>query len=534
MFGAKADKCTFKLREDNLGDISVFAESLVKNKRLDEKTENETILIIEALAQRLVDWGLAEDADLVISGIDRLGEFRIKVAFEGEMFARPKGSIDSIEDHLLNAHDDKLEYSYHLGRNEITISVDRGHRSSLLACTVAALCAIAVYALLSLLIDEQQQQDLLANYVFPLETMYANAMLMIGAPMTFFGLLKNLTDTYIVSQRSSGIRELQTKMFITSAFAIVLAFVAFFVLSVPIAAVESSLYGDSVLVGTAVSRTFSDVVTSLITPSIFEPFAAVSPVPLMVVALLCTYALCSAGEYFATLHHAMLACYRLFSRMLHLVIALLPVFCFLALMDILLEMGFIALAETVALLVVISLGVMVLLATYAVRLRVRGIKVIPFVRKLAPLLRENLKIDSAINAAPYNTRFCTKVFKMDREMLEHYLPVLAEINLDGNCFLLAFLTLSFALVMDASLSWISMIGMAVLVLFLSLGAPNQPGGLLIGMLIIATYLGFSEELCIAIIAESFFGGLQNLVNVIGDIVMVAIEDSKQKALVKSE
>ena len=64
---------------------------------------------------------------------------------------------------------------------------------------------------------------------------------------------------------------------------------------------------------------------------------------------------------------------------------------------------------------------------------------------------------------------------------------------------------------------------AALTLFLSLGAPNQPGSILIGTLIILIYLNASDMVCMAIYLEVFFGGMQNLVNVISDIVSVAEE-----------
>ena len=75
-------------------------------------------------------------------------------------------------------------------------------------------------------------------------------------------------------------------------------------------------------------------------------------------------------------------------------------------------------------------------------------------------------------------------------------------------------------------SKLQIIGIAVLVLFLSIGAPNQPGSILIGMLIITFYLQANELILIAIYAEVFFGALQNAINVAGDIVTVAIEEQK--------
>jgi len=249
----------------------------------------------------------------------------------------------------------------------------------------------------------------------------------------------------------------------------------------------------------------------------------------MAVAILCTYALCSSGKYFETLRHAMMACYTLFSRMLHVIIAALPVFCFLAITDILLDSGLENLIELVSYFIAAGLGLLLLLAAYAIRLRKHGVSVIPFARKLVPLLRENAKIGSAIDAAPYNVRYCSKVFGMDRAMLKRNLPVLAEINLDGNCFLLVFFTLAFSFATATELTWLSFIGLAALVLFLSFGAPNQPGSILIGMLIITMYLNAFEVVCMAIYLEAFFGIAQNTVNVIGDIVIAAVEDSREKA-----
>ena len=90
----------------------------------------------------------------------------------------------------------------------------------------------------------------------------------------------------------------------------------------------------------------------------------------------------------------------------------------------------------------------------------------------------------------------------------------------------------FAFATDTDLPWISLPIMAALVLFLSLGAPNQPGSILIGTLIITMYLNSFDVVCFAIFSEAFLGIAQNLINVIGDIVMVVIDDHKKKARAK--
>lgn len=77
---------------------------------------------------------------------------------------------------------------------------------------------------------------------------------------------------------------------------------------------------------------------------------------------------------------------------------------------------------------------------------------------------------------------------------------------------------------NGALSWWNYLLLAVLVIFLSIGAPNQPGSILIGMLIIIHYLNIPNILPVAIYCEVLLGTLQNLVNVVGDIVMSVIDN----------
>ena len=510
-----------RIRDEDFELAHSFVAEQLNRKDISEEVANEVLVVFEALFQKLLDSGLDEDVELDVSHSRKLGGFNVRVGFEGRPFELFTGDEHSIEEKIQRGYEDKLDCSYRLGYNIINISVNRNYRNSLFACAIAALLAVAAYVPLHFLFDSTARSGLLDGYIFPLETMYANAALMVGAPMTFFSLLKNLTDTYVVSERSSGLGKLQAKTIITSIAAILLAIVAGFFWRIPFAdfgGMESS-YG-----GSGFDRTFADIVITAVPPSIFEPFEAISPIPLMFVALLVTYALCSAGKHFDALYQAMEACYTLFSRMLRVVVAVLPVFCFLAFLDVLLTDGFWGILLTMGYLVVISASLLLLFATYAVRLRARGVKVIPFVRKLVPLIRENIKIGSVIDAAPFNVRYCARVFGMDRDKLGRNLPVLAQVNLDGNCFIIMLIALVFVFVTGDDLAWFNVIVLGALVLFLSLGAPNQPGSILIGTLIVTMYLQSFDVVCAAIYLEAFMGSAQNIVNVIGDIVIVACDE----------
>ena len=84
----------------------------------------------------------------------------------------------------------------------------------------------------------------------------------------------------------------------------------------------------------------------------------------------------------------------------------------------------------------------------------------------------------------------------------------------------------FIFMLGIEVSWLQIVGIGFLVLFLSVGAPNQPGSIVIGILIITFYLKADGLISIAIFAEVFFGSIQNIINVLGDIVTAAIEEQK--------
>ena len=480
----------------------------------------ETMLVYEALYHNLT--GLTDSGDTVLklNVSSSFGDVRISIGFEGPMFdpLDDRGDALSPENRILSAYADKIGHSYHSGYNRISISVRRSYRQVMMSCFIAILLGIAAYALLHLAAAEKYDEFLLHEIVFPLETVFTNAILMIGAPVTFMSLIKNLTDVYILSERDSGIRRIQYSTLSTSVIAVLLAIVSAEIIkaiyTVTGMAEELTVTGNEEV-------SFSEFISSLVPPSIFEPFVTISPLPLIILAALFTYAFCSVGKFFDTLKTAVDAGYVLCSRVLSVIMSTLPFFVFTAILDLLLTYGIDGLINQLALFLIVLISLVIVAAFYAVRLKAGGVKVIPFVKDLIPLIYENFRINSVIDAVPFNVRYCARTYKFDRKKLESFLPVLAQINLDGNCYMLTLITLTLIFWSGTGISmlWVAAIG--ALVLFLSLGAPNQPGSCIIGMVIIFNFLLAKELLPLAILAEVFFGGLLNIINVIGDIVTVA-------------
>ena len=104
-----------------------------------------------------------------------------------------------------------------------------------------------------------------------------------------------------------------------------------------------------------------------------------------------------------------------------------------------------------------------------------------------------------------------------------------------NIHFIIMLTAMFYIAMsNTEVSVLNIIVIAIIVLFLSFGAPNQPGSILIGTMIVFAYLNVNDTVALALFFELFCGGLQNIINVISSIVSVAEHEAKDAKRIGGE
>ncbi len=519
----KSNSIEIAAAAEGLETAGSFIGKRLKRSNISREVRSETLLVLDALLRNLLRQGFDPDTIITVKTGSSFGEIDISLGFEGKPFVAitDEAGCPTAEDQLLREYEDKFDYSYQHGYNMVHITVKRSFQNTLLFSFVSLLMAILVYIPINAYMSTEDQIRLGEEIVFPLVKQFANAMLMIGAPVTFFSLLKNLTDIYVISEKNSVGSRLQVKTIITSVITVILAIAAGFIVADILDSQLGTFYGIGGLEG---RPSLQELIESLVPSSIFVPFETIMPFPLIFVALIVTYAFCTVGKYFDKLKAAVDACYTLFSRMLHAVMFVFPFFCFLALMYPLLGSGFIILLQILYIIVLSAASLVILAAFYLVRLLIGGVKLRPFLKHLPGLLKENYTIGSVIDAVPFNIRYCVKNYGMERRRIADKFTILAQINLDGNCYLIMLMGMLFIFMMVSQASWYHVIVIAIMVVFLSLGAPNQPGSILIGTLIIALFLKADVLIPTAVYLEVFFGAIQNLINVTGDVVTVAIEE----------
>lgn len=516
--------------EEDYVKAAHLVEDTLHRRKISKTVSNETKMIFEALYHNLQEKLAGSNTPVTLTAKQKMGDLKFIFGFEGGMMDPTESNDDfAPETQILKAYYDKVDYTYRFGHNTIEIDVRKSVQITQLICLAAAALAVVVYAFIQANMGTAAQQGLVENIIFPLEQLFANAMVMIAAPVTFFSLLKNRTNAYIVSEWNPTVRRLHHAALVSSIIAVLLAIAAALIIS------QLTNSGRSMLTdfgSLQIDFSIGDVISNLLPSNIFEPFITISPFPLIILTLMMTYALFSAGKHFDLINQLINAFYVVFSKLLSMIMFTLPFFLFTAFLDVLLQRGFISLAFLLEVLVAVACSLLLLWLYYVVRLSHVGINPFHFMKELMPLLKANYLINSCIDAVPYNIRWCVQNLNLRRKNLQESMPIMAQINLDGNCFLITLTALVFISYSGASISLINVIGIGILVLFLSMGAPNQPGSCLIGMLIIFYHMEAYSLIPLAIFTEAMFGGFQNLVNVAGDIVTIMVDENRIETRMK--
>ena len=187
-----------------------FLETKLKRSNLSPEIRTETMRVFDALFSSLLRQGYEKETPVTVSTSSRFGEIDITLGFEEKPFdaLSEEPGVLTEEDRILEEFEDKYDCSYQDGYNLIHLVVQRSFQNTVLVSLASILLAVLVYLPVQALVRMEDQIWLGEEIVFPLVKLFANAMLMIGAPVTFFSLLKNFTDIYIISKRNSAGRRL--------------------------------------------------------------------------------------------------------------------------------------------------------------------------------------------------------------------------------------------------------------------------------------------------------------------------------------
>jgi|GEM_PF-5773313 len=418
---------------------------------------------------------------------------------------------------ILQEYSDRIHFDYRRGVNTLTVAAKRRSNKLLYASYAALGLAAVCYAVLSLLAGEGLRQTV-TDVIGRLLQVFFDAVLLLSGPVTFFSIITNLTNCIVRIDHRVSFRSLLFSILRTSVGAIVIATGIYYAVGhlVPLQAV--AVPGFSVGITQKVMQSIRDVIPE----SIFAVFTELSPLPLILTALVTAGAICTMDKYFTPMKTMTDAINDLNSRMLALVMALQPAATFLAVLDLLLRLRGQVVWLALGVLGIAALsGLIMLLADFA-ELAAGGIRPIPFFKKCLPALQETGRVNSCIDAAPYLSQYMGRTFGIDRNLIRDQVRILTQINLDGNCLMLTLITLLISLCSGQLLRPEQVVLIGLLVLGLSVGAPNQPGSVMVGMSILTRYLNVPGKYASSIVLlELVLGSAILFLNTFGVLQVIA-------------
>ncbi len=506
------------------------AEEKIRNfsgmKTMSKEMVNETISVFEEIFLRLTDSGIAE-SDMTISLHRGLHSVTMNLDFEGERFQIDYDGNENFDPGLalLQEYREKISLTYRRGVNSVSIVVKRNSNFITLASLAGLVLAVPVYALFFHSKSTEYCLEVNDRIVFPLLMLFANAMMMISAPVTFFSFVSNMTGCVTLRDRKVNLAGLVRKLILSSLGAMVIAYLVH-ILFYPIFSGHSatSVIGSSVL-----QDTFRDTLLNMVPSDIFNAFTVMSPFPLIFLAILNVIAICSMDRYFDAIYSIVKAITDLFCKILSVIILFLPIAAFLSILSILLKDGYEFFSRLGYFVSTVLFGSLLIFGLYIIFLLLGKVSPREFFKKISPSMGEILNINSTIDSVPYLTRFLSRNLKLKRNRLKQELPLLAQLNLDGNCFVLMLASLSCLSLCGHSLSLFQILILTVIILVLSAGAPNQPGSVITGLLIVFYYVDMPiDNFSTTVYMEVLFSAVILILNTVGDMVIVATEQKREE------
>ena len=499
-----------------------FIKETLDEHKVRSNLREETILIFEELFTDIIDNGSVEGSTLRISLKKSFGRIMFLINFYGERFLIDLEQGDEMDPHtaILRAYEDRFTFNYRRRANTITINAmeNHGFLSRVLICTVAVL---ASYFVLIELFSPEALMNIRSYFLTPLIDSYLSAGIMVSAPVTFFSLVKNISDVNVTLDGRKSIKRTFLSVGAISIVGIVVAFIFVYAANT----FTGSIINHSGLVSTKEIAgelpPLYESIKSLVPSDIVEAFTVMNPGPLIFMGLITAISICSMDKHFKMIKDINDALCSLFCKMLLIIMWFMPAFAVLSVLSLMIKTGPKLVSLLLYFIILSVLSVTVLFSSKLIALKAKGVKLLPFLKKCIPVMRENFNFNSSIDAVPYNSRFCNSSLKVKKSIIDLELPILAQVSLCGNCLLITLLSIITAECFGISLSAEQMIIVAFIAFALSIGAPNQPGSFFVGMTIIFSYFQLPVgDMAIIIVIEALVGRFATFLNTMSDIITV--------------
>ena len=523
-----------------------FIEKTLKEYKFKTKSINEALLLSEESMVRLLDnapadgtihihiskkGGLAK-VSLSAPGTDMTGASLFDIGINSDDIDR--GNESEVRSILLKAFESKLRYARKGKYNFLDITVGNPDKVFALKTLVALGAALVIGFILQYVLGDAAKTALDSYLFIPIEQIFTNMLMLVAAPTVFFSIMVSVAS--YASFLDPG--RVSIKTFVGYALTSVIAiFVSVLIFRIFTPGEEGLLVPVLDIGGniTAGKTDFIQTIVNIVPSNIIDPFKNVDTLQLIFLALICGIALGRIGDYSVTLRNMTEALNTLFTKIVSMLMKVIPVAAFAATVSMLLNVGNKVLVSIAEMLCTVVLGVAVMLLLYCLLVLVVGrVSPVTFVRKYAPMMKETFILGSGLAALPKTMRCCRNSLGISPKVYSFSIPFGASFNMDGNCVYLTIAALFVSRLCGVEFVSSQILPLVFTILILSIGAPITPGTAIICLTIILSQMGVS------LIAVSVLFGVNAVVemflgmsNTTGDVA-VSLAIARTENLLNTE
>lgn len=515
---------TFPAEMSSITDIIEYSEKCLKISHINEKLLLEYRLLIEEVCIKLIEKAPAEE-EFSVTTKTKHNNATVIFSVSGTPVILEQEGPDDFGGIIISEFSDYLRQSYYSGTNHITFST--ANRSSFQWIVLSIAMSVITSWILSALLTPEQLTYVKSSIVLPINLVFASMMKTLATPLVFFSIAALIVRLYRTFDHDIRLVRLFAAYLITSFSAIGGGLVIYLITKDFSAAMDLSAYKTEAIPG--MGNTLSEFLLQFAIDNIIEIFVMFNPLPMLIMAIILGFAACTIfGKEGKSIRSFITNMSKLFGRMLSIIFAGIPIFLYFSLLTAWLEYGIPGYIQmTAPFLLSLLLLLIPMLIIYTLQLAAGGINPFTFIRDYRSILIENIKIGSNINALPYNKRMLARKVRMPSAILKEGLQLGSYVNMDGNCLIISFTAFCMLAGCGDDITLARTVGLTMIIILVSIGAPNQPGSFLIGTTFILSYVGLSQDLCVTMIMiEALTSKIYSSINSIGDIVTIVTTGEK--------
>lgn len=487
-----------------IGEGLDFIEKALKEYKFKPKYIREAMLLSEESMVRLVD-NASKDATIHIHVKKKMGLASITLSAPGTEltgsvtsgFDISSGDLDrsnesQIRGILLKAYEDKIRYARKGKYNFIDVTAGMPEQVFAVRTVVALFSAILVGFVLQMFLPDPVKIAL-DTYVFNIiEQLFINLLMLVAAPSVFFSIMTNVANCSSFSDPGRVSVKTFAGCAITSLIAVVVGIAVYQICLPGTSGQISSLTNAQTLNIANKNLDFLSTLVNIVPSNIIDPFRNVDTIQLIFLALICGIALGRIGDYSSTLRNMGDALNTLFSKIVSILMNVIPLVVFVSTISLMLNIGNGILVSVLEVLLTVLLGVLVMMLLYCILvLAIAKVSPISFLKKYYPTMKETFILGSGLAALPKTMRCCKNSLGISPKVYSFAIPFGANFNMDGNCVYLSIASLFVARLCGLEFTANEVLPLMFMVLILSVGAPIVPGTAIICLTVILNQIGVS-------------------------------------------